>query len=229
MTELPLSYSPRPESPQGGALRTRNMLIILSAAALGLAVVVIYGAWNHYSEKFGTVNHSADSIQIHSSPSPAGKNLPENSVRVVLDTVYQNSQSGVTLKLPGLWHQIKDAPIPKPDPDHRFCVLSSQDLTVMFWPQFPELLPSLDADVQVMRKQFSRSGSLILKSEKVVMVRGRMAKELEFVLPASGFRMDLLMVRDWPALYVLAVIGSQKSEQAWQLLEDTLPEAIEIR
>lgn len=99
----------------------------------------------------------------------------------------------------------------------------------MFWPQFPELLPSLDADVQVMRKQFSRSGSLILKSEKVVMVRGRMAKELEFVLPASGFRMDLLMVRDWPALYVLAVIGSQKSEQAWQLLEDTLPEAIEIR
>ena len=110
---------------------------------------------------------------------------------------------------------------------HRFCILDSQDgLDLMFWPQ-PDLLPSLDADADFLRKNYA-AGGYIVRGQRELEIRAKKAKELEFFVPSSGLNLNLVIIRKWPVLYVLAITGSPQSQTAWERVENALPEAVDI-
>lgn len=228
MTELRLSNSSIPVSERSDAFKIAMRLLVLAGILAVFAAVVGLRAWSRYSQKFTEVDHSADSITTRSSEPVRLESSPSSTYPIAFETVYKNAKSGVTLTLPGLWRRTSASQITKPDAAHRFCILDSQDgLDLMFWPQFPDLLPSLDADASVLRKNSAARG-FIERGERELEIRGNKAKELKFFVPSSRFNLNLVIIRKWPVLYVLAITGSAQSQAAWQGVEKALPVAVDI-
>lgn len=213
--------------PSDGSSRTVNKLIIASVLILALAACAILAVWVHFSAKYGAVNHSLDSIQTKLVPTEGGTKTPGGPAFLHFQTIYENSQGQVTLEVPGLWTEVRNAPIPKPDKDHRFCVLSAKELSLMFWVQYPDLMPSLEGDLAAIKSQ--RMNQMELESASDLSIKGRPAKHLRYRTQGMKGRLDMLLVRDWPGLYVLAVFGNRNAEQAWQTFEQGLSQTIEIR
>jgi hypothetical protein len=134
----------------------------------------------------------------------------------------------VTLKVPGVWGDLKDPGDPKQDPSRSFCIFVSRDLSVRFWPIFPDFSPSLDASAGVLAAQFGRRSGFRLTTQRELIIRGNRAKEMEFRKPGSNFRMNLVLIRRWPVAYALLITGYPGSEEAWKQFEDALPEAVDI-
>jgi len=140
------------------------------------------------------------------------ENSPRPAYQITFETVYKNARSGVTLRLPGLWRNVSAPQINKTHADPQFYICRAQDgLDLMFWPQFPDLLPSLDADVDVLRKNYA-AGNFILRGQRELEIRGKKAKELDFFVPAGGLKLNLVIIRKWPVMYVLAITGAQQSQ-----------------
>lgn len=187
MTELRLSNNPSPAPLQSAASRTINWLLLMVGATVILVPIFGFSVWRHYSRKFGAIDHSADSVQV-STPRVIRQNSSGTLYEIRMDTTYRNSRSGVKLKLPGVWQSVNPAQITKPDLAHRFCILNSQSgMTAMFWPLFPDLLPSLDADANVLVTQFTRRAGFTLKRQTELEILGREAKQLEFGVPNGGW------------------------------------------
>jgi hypothetical protein len=228
MTELRLSNAPIPEPDRTDAFKIIMRLLALACVLIVLAAVIGLRAWGRYSRKFSEVDHLADSITTSASQPVRVESSPDPSYRVAFETVYKNANSGVTLRLPGVWRKADAPQITKPDAVHRFCILASQEgLDLMFWPQFPDLLPSLGADADVLRKNYA-AGGFILRGQRELEIRGKRAKELEFFVPSGGLNLNLVIIRKWPVLYVLAITGSPQSQAAWERVENARPEAVDI-
>ena len=228
MTELDLSKDPLPQSEGDRTLKIVLGLLVLGSALVALAAVLGFSTWKDYSSRFSEVDHSADSIATSTSQAVPLKGAPTSSYRIDSETVYKNTKSGVTLRLPGIWKMISAPQITRPDAAHRFCVLHSQDdSTLMFWPLFPVLLPSLDAYAEVVRGH--AAGGLVERGQRDLVIRGKKAKELEFFMPSSGLNVNLVVIRRGLVVYVLAVTGSREVQSPWKRFEDALPEAIDIQ
>ncbi len=228
MTELRFSSAPIPEPERSDAFKIVMRLLALAGVLIVLAAVVGLRAWSRYSRKFSEIDHSADSITTSASQPVRLESTPNPSYRIAFETVYKNATRGVTLRLPGMWRKANAPQITKPDAAHRFCILDSQEgLDLMFWPQFPDLLPSLDADADVLRKNYA-AGGFIVRGQRELEIRGKKAKELEFFVPSGGLNLNLVIIRKWPVLYVLAITGSPQSQAAWERVENALPEAVDI-
>ncbi len=228
MSELRISNAPIPKPERSDAFKIVMRLLALACVLIVLAAVVGLRMWTHYSRKFGEIDHSADSITTSASQPVPLESSPDPSYRIAFETVYKNANSGVTLRLPGIWRKANAPQITKPDAAHRFCILDSQEgLDLMFWPQFPDLLPSLDADADVLRKNYA-AGGFVVRGQRELEIRGKKAKELKFFVPSGGLNLNLVIIRKWPVLYVLAITGSLQSQAAWERVESALPEAVDI-
>jgi hypothetical protein len=228
MTELRLSNYPIPEPKRSSAFKIVFGLLALAGVLVVLAAVVGFRTWSRYSREFSEIDHSADSIATSASQPVRLESSPTPSYQIAFETVYKNAKSGVTLRLPGVWRKASAPQITKPDAAHRFCILDSGDgLDLMFWPQFPDLLPSLDADADVLRKRYA-AGGFVVRGQRELEIRGNKAKELEFFVPSGGLNLSLVIIRKWPVTYLLAITGSPRSQTAWERLENALPEAVDI-
>ena len=227
MTDLRLSNDPIPEPKRSDAFKFVMRLLAMAGVLTVLGAVVGFRAWSRYSRKISEVDHSADSITTSASQPLRLESSPRPSYQTAFETVYKNAKTGVTLRLPGVWRKVSAPQITKPDVAHRFCILDSQDgLDLMFWPQ-PDLLPSLDADADFLRKNYG-AGGYIVRGQRDLEIRAKKAKELEFFVPSSGLNLNLVIIRKWPVLYVLAITGSPQSQTAWERVENALPEAVDI-
>ena len=116
-----------------------------------------------------------------------------------------------------------------PDSSHRFCILSSNyDFTVMFCPLFPDPRFSLASDAERMVTRFSGSNGFMYESQRDLTIHGMPAKELNFLVN-SKIEFRMILVRKWPALYLLAVSGSPDAMDSWKRVEDALPNSLEIQ
>jgi hypothetical protein len=118
--------------------------------------------------------------------------------------------------------------ISEPDVAHRYCVLrSSDDVGVMFWPIFPDFRLSVGWDASALSARFT-SGGFTLKNRRNLTVRGRSAVLLEFTAPDGKTDLNLLVLRKWPATFLIAISGSANGT-SWKKVIDSLPKAVEIR
>ncbi len=197
-------------------------IVMILAAGAGITT------WYQHARRLSEVDHSADAI--NSASLKKGYQEVGGAIKFSLQTTYENSRSGVKLKLPGVWYPVSAPGMTKPDVGHRFCVLSSADgLSAMFWPQSPNLLLSLDAGAALISKDFATSGTFVLKGERKLMMGGREAREVQLTSPKTGLDLNLVLLQKWPVVYVLAITGSSQSRDAWKQVENGLPGAVEIR
>jgi len=216
------------EAPQ--PLRKTNSRRILGLLfILGIFVLILgaIGVWNQF-QRFSEVDHASDSLRVDFLPSALVDSNPSTQTQPRSETTYRNERVGVSLKLPGTWANINAANVPKPDAAHRFCVLRSQDgVYAMFWPVFPDFLPSVDADAKVLSEQFVKGG-FVLRGQRSLLVKREKAVVLQFVSAETRVDMNLLVLRKGFARYLLAITGSS-SDASWKQVEDSLTESVEFR
>lgn len=215
--------------------------ILRNIFAIAIIATALFILWHVYRLKFGEIDHAADSVATTERHSAEVQSSPGGDLRtggtantdneIILETVYRNAARGVTLRLPGVWRNAEVAGIKTPGVAHRFCVLSLRDgeMTAMFWPIFPDLLRSLKADAEELKISFTRDQGCTLKKERELKVRGKPARELQFAMPLGGVNVSLLVIRNWPVTYLLAITGQEKSREDWERIENTLEESIEIQ
>jgi hypothetical protein len=225
----PLLEDPSTKSPAETHSKRLVWLFIGSSLLLVSVLVVGLSAWIHYSRKFGNIDHNADHIFANSLPFTNAVPNSHNEIEINFVTVYTNSPGGVTLKLPGMWDSINPPQPMEPDLAHRYCLLSAHDGSIaVFWPIFPDPRLSLDSDASRMVTRFSGSNYFTLEGQRDLMINGKPAKELRFAYQGNNeYRM--ILVRKWPALYLLAVTGSADSKDTWKRIEDALPDSLEIQ
>jgi len=222
--------SPGP-TPEVHEPKEHNILLWLLVAT-GVAVVLFAAMgvhfWQKYSAKYTEIDHASESFSVNILSSVATPNENGGTINFRSESIYKNSKSGVTLKLPGNWGLLSGKGVDKPDPAHRFCVLGTRSgLSAMFWPNYPEYLPSLSADATFIRRN-SEANGIKLNKETEVLVGGREAVFLEFLLPDKKTSLKMLLVRKWPALYILAMSGPEDGG-AWEEVLAGLPQSIEIK
>jgi len=148
MIELRIAKSPVPEPAQEGTSRIVVKLFVAAGVLIVLMVMLVVSSWNFYSRRYTEIDHSADSLKTAFLPAPARETTTgARLVQLQSVTTYENTKSGVKLKLPGIWTNVSIPNMQKPDPAHRYCVLRSLDgIYMAFWPLFPDYLPSIEAD-----------------------------------------------------------------------------------
>jgi hypothetical protein len=97
----------------------------------------------------------------------------------------------------------------------------------MFWPVFPDFLPSVDADAKVLSEEFVKGG-FVLRGQRNLLVRGEKAVLLQFASAQTRVDMNLLVLRRGFVRYLLAITGS-RSDTSWKQVEDSLTESVEFR
>jgi hypothetical protein len=228
MTELLRSNISNQESPRNKKSGAVAKLLVVGVLA-GLICILGFYLWSRYSRRYGEIDHIADSLKIDFLPPVSSRGSETTQLQARSQSTYGNARAGASLKLPGMWVSIPAPDIPKPDLAHRFCVLRSQDgIYAMFWPVFPDFLPSIDADAKVLSAEFE-SGGFTLKGQRSLDVRGRKAILLEFKASGGNVDMNLLVIRKGLVRYLLAISGSASQNVSWKEVEDSLPESVEIR
>jgi hypothetical protein len=157
-------YQRRFPKQKSGKNRTSCFRLLIVA---GLTFVILVGpgiyAWRSYSAKLTQIDHTVDSFAVNTLPSVVTPDEKGATIKFRWESIYKNPKSGVTLKLPGNWKVLSGRGIQEPDEAHRFCVLGTQTgLSAMFFPRFPDYLPSLNADAVAARDNhlFSRQSFL---------------------------------------------------------------------
>jgi hypothetical protein len=202
-----------------------RLFLAVGLAFVALAVTAVY-VWHRYSLSYSVVDRTSESFSVNSLPAPQDS-IETGLVRVAFESVYKNPNSRVTLRLLGIWTRIPEERVVKLDGAYRYCTLaSSSGLSAMFFYYFPDYLLSLNDDTEFVRQRFTSSGYTLDKKIEVL-VNGRKAALLEFLSPNRQDRMDLVLARKWPALYVLAMMGPQNCG-AWQELKPQLAKSIEL-
>ncbi len=218
-----------PASPSDAGSKTIVRIIIASAVMLVIAIGFGVYKFSEYSSKFNHVDHSADRMQFRGLPVVSQDPNLQKMSDLEHETTYSNAPSGVTLILPGMWRKANFGEVTNPALSHRFCILSSDfGFDVMFWPLFPDPRLSLASDAERMVARFSASGTFAFESQRDLTIHGLPAKELSF-LYNSRIKFKMILVRKWPALYLLSVSGSPDATDSWKRVEDALPNSLEIR
>jgi hypothetical protein len=222
--EVP-AVPPPTESRSRGPIR---LVITASLLLVSILFALLMYGWIHFSRKFGNIDHNADKVTTDSGSLQNSVPKAQNMIEIEFVTTYSNSPAGVSLRLPGMWHSI-NAPGPiEQDPAHRYCLLESNDgFLAIFWPIFPDPRLSLESDSRRMITRFSSSSDFTFKQMRDLTINGRPGKELIFgVKGENDYRMT--MIRNWPALYLLAVVGSTSSKDTWKRIDDALPTSLDI-
>jgi hypothetical protein len=206
---------------------SRRLLGLLLILGIFVLILGTLGAWSQF-RKFSEIDHSSDSLRVDLLPTAPMDSNTTTQTLPHSETTYRNGKVGILLRLPGTWASINAANVPKPDAAHRFCVLRSQDrIYAMFWPVFPDFLPSVDADAKVLSEEFVKGG-FALRGQRNLLVRGEKAVLLQFASAQTRVDMNLLVLRRGFVRYLLAITGS-RSDTSWKQVEDSLTESVEFR
>lgn len=184
-----------------------------TVAAVGITVVVIIVALaagsflliKNYVGKFVVLDNSQSSVAVGE-----------------IQTVYTNPKYGVTLTLPGKWHQV-------PPPYRSFCTLSGGNgFFAMFWPIFPAPGATVDQDAEMLKQSYLKRGRWTLVSDSRTDINGRAGRILRFQTNSRGGDLQLTIVKKWPVVYALAINGPHDSSE-WPGITDALQQSIEVK
>lgn len=181
-------------------------------AVVGMTVVVIIVALaassflfiKNYVGKFVVLDDSQSSLAVGE-----------------IQTVYTNPKYGVTLTLPGKWQRVSLQ-------YRTFCDLSDgQGLFAMFSPMFPAPSATVDQDAEILKQSYMNRNHWQLVSDSRTEMNGRAARIVRFQTN-SGRDVELAMVKKWPVLYTLLIMGPRDSSQ-WSGLTEAVPKLIEVK
>ncbi|HTW22659.1 MAG TPA: hypothetical protein VMD78_03615 [Candidatus Baltobacteraceae bacterium] len=194
----------------------KSAFIIISIA---LAIVLVGSCVSvvlfvRYTGKFREMDRSHESLSWQRGPGPM-QNVTES-------TTYKNPAYGLTLTLPGDWR-------PSRRPTPYLChLVAFTRFNALLEADFPILTPTIEDDAALVVKRYAGSPGLTLKSEQAMTVNGYPAHLLHLT-SSRNVDLDMVMVKKWPADYVLSVAGPSDDFYDWNMVRAALPQALQLQ
>ena len=196
----------------------RKIVVVL----ICLVIVVVMGCvgtaallWVHYSARYTNIDKSHEKISWNQD-SPL---LPS--------TTYTNPPYGVTLKLPGKWVRVRP-------PMNCFVALGGSPdsgathFDAMFWPVFTGVPSPVDTQAQFISAAYSVAEGWKLEKSESIQINGRYARVMSYATQQRNLSLTLAVLNKGSVTYSLVLVGPSNAPDAWQQLEDALPQAITI-
>ncbi len=210
--DIPPAISERDKTDRKIVVVLICLVIVVVTGCLGTATFL----WIHYSARYTNIDKSHETLSWNQDPP------------LLPSTTYTNPPYGVTLKLPGKWERVRP-------PMNCFVTLGGSPdsgathFDAMFWPIFTGVPSQVDTQAQVISAAYSMTAGWKLEKSEAMEISGRYARVMSYATQQRNLSLTLVVLNKGSVTYSLVLVGPSDAPEAWQQLENALPNAITVQ